>query len=177
MLKIQGALRHIDSITSKLREMHASVVADHHEDAKATAASSEKVEPPREPEFKRSKEDQPTTAPAAAEESARQKTNGTAAPAEHVAPQKQNSTDALLLKRFAKLKLDPRFDVQETQEGFTINAYCPNLGDTLKVTINDTQDVLTISGTRLPTSEELASMRQRVSGSNPCVPRVCVRAL
>lgn len=161
VVKIQGALRHIDTITSKLREMHKSVVADHADKESAAATTSTPanggaVEAPREPDLKRSKEEQQSSAaPAAAKPSP---------VAEHVAPQRANSTDELLLKRFAKLKLDPRFDVQETMEGFSISAYCPNLGDTLKVTLNDEQDVLTIAGTRLPTLDELAAMRQRVSG-------------
>lgn len=69
--------------------------------------------------------------------------------------------DDLLLKQFAELELDPRFDVRELRDGYSISAVVPDMKD-FRVTVSEEGDTLTVTGSRLPSKSDLKLMRAKL---------------
>jgi HSP20 family molecular chaperone IbpA len=67
-------------------------------------------------------------------------------------------------EKWASLKLKPNFDISQSSEAFEISGFIPGINEKdLKISLSDDNDVMTISGVRLPTAdEELELQRQLI---------------
>jgi len=62
-----------------------------------------------------------------------------------------------------KLKLKPKIDVSQNAEAFEIYGFIPGINEKeLKVTLNNTADVMTISGYRLPSPAEELDLKRNL---------------
>eukprot|EP00013_Stygamoeba_regulata_P010724 CAMPEP_0177674744 /NCGR_PEP_ID=MMETSP0447-20121125/26763_1 /TAXON_ID=0 /ORGANISM="Stygamoeba regulata, Strain BSH-02190019" /LENGTH=626 /DNA_ID=CAMNT_0019182949 /DNA_START=14 /DNA_END=1894 /DNA_ORIENTATION=- len=63
--------------------------------------------------------------------------------------------------KWAKLRLRPQFDVQESANEFTLQTYVPNMApDSIKVNVSEDGSTLTVEGFREPTAEEEEYLRR-----------------
>lgn len=138
--KIQKALRQVDQIRGSLKELDHKLKAEKPAEEPAPAAA------PQSP---------PSTSPATAA------TAPSTSPSTTHAPLPPDDDDDLLLKRFADLQLDPRFDVRELRDGYSISAVVPDMKD-FRVTVSEEGDTLTVTGYRLPSKNDLKLMRAKL---------------
>ncbi len=151
--KIQEALHHVDALQKRLKNIHA--------------AHQEVIDKKREEE--RAKNPPAAEAPAAAAvPSAAAAAPGSppaaASPSEQREPPKKAST---LTEKLAAQKLEVQFQIKDRPGSFLISAYVPGIDeDSMSVSLNDEGDLLTCTGLRLPSPQEVQALR-----SHPAVAR------
>lgn len=146
--KIQEALHHVDGLQKRLKNIHAA-----HQEVIDKKREEERAKNPPSPEPKAA----PALPAAAASAPGSASPPAAASPPEQRDPEKKAQT---LLEKLASQKLEVQFQIKDRPGSFLISAYVPGIDeDSLTVSLNDEGDLLTCTGLRLPTQQELQALR------------------
>jgi HSP20 family molecular chaperone IbpA len=154
--RIQNALQHVDSLQKRLKDIHA--------------VHQEAVDKKREEEnaAKGNRSPSPAAEVAAAAAPAPNAAPAAASPASNSPPQKKAEKKLSFVEQLASMKLEVPFQIKDRPHSFLISAYVPGIDErTLSISLNDEGDMLTCSGLRLPSPQELDALR-----SHPAVARM-----